>query len=275
MKRRISPLVAALLLLAAPAAPLLAEEGEPERPWSDTAEFSFINTTGNSESTNVAFSNKFIYNWTDSDLTVTALALRTESSTFARRREGDVVVVDKTSQVTTETYALDGKYRRNISDRFLWYVGAGWNKNEPAGINSRYYVSPGIGYRFFEDDKHSLVGEFGVTYTDETYVKPLAPGQPEGNSYLGARGFLGYHRVLSESATFDTELELLQNLDETDDMRARWLTSVTASVTQKVALKASYMVLYDAEPVLINVEGLPFELDDTDTILSASVVVNF
>ena len=58
------------------------------------------------------------------------------------------------------------------------------------------------------------------------------------------------------------------------------MTSVTAALTSKLALKTSYTVRYDNEPVVEVLEApgfdpVLFEFDETDTILSASLVIDF
>jgi len=219
---------------------------EPKRPWTDTAEFSLINTTGNSRTSNVALANKFIYKWERADLTVDAAALRAETD----------------GEKTAEAYSLANKYRRDITDRFLWYGLAGWSRNEFAGFTDRYTGGAGVGYRFMKPEPHSLVGELGLNYTDEHRVEP----NPD-DSWTEARAFLGYAYTISATAKLEAELEAFENLEESSDWRGRALTSLTAALTQKLALKASYRVIYDHEPV----PGF----GKTDTISSASLVVNF
>ena len=238
-----------LFALATALAPASAEEPppeEPKRPWTDTAEFSWINTTGNSRTSNVALANKYGYNWEQADLTVDAAALRAES-------EGET---------TAEAYSLAGKYRRNVTERFLWYGLTGWSRNEFAGFTDRYTGGAGVGYRFLKPEPHSLVGELGLNYTDEERVEP----NPD-DSWTEARAFLGYAYTISPTAKLEAELEAFENLEESTDWRGRALTSLTASLTNKLALKASYRVIYDHEPV----PGF----GKTDTISSASLVVNF
>lgn len=266
----------ALLLLLPSRATAQAEP--PKRPWSDTAEFSFINTTGNTENTNLAFSNKYVYTWSNADFTFDAAALRVESTTRAVTSDGSTITEQETTTTSAETYALAGKYRRNITEKFFWYGRAGWLRDKPAGIDSRSSAGAGVGYRFLKSDVHSLAGEIGLNYTDE---KPVGG---TSDSFAEARGFLGYDRKLSETAKFAAELELLENLDDTGDWRANFNTSVTASISQKLAVKVGFLVRYDHEPAQqliadtvapLGGPDLVFTRDTTDTIFSASLVVNF
>lgn len=250
---------------------------EDERPWKDVAEFSFVNTGGNSESSNFALANKFEYNWTSSSFLFDVGALRAETTTITRTTSDDVTV-DKTelSNVSAESYYVSGKYRRDINEVLYWYAGLGWDRNIFAGINSRYVYSAGAGYKFFDTDGHFLLGELGIDYTDEEQTTGFS------DTFAGARGYLGYARPLSETSLFTSDLEVLQSLDDSDDLRARWINALSASLTSKLALKVSHSLFFDNEPALAlaapvvpATTGVLFPLDETDTILSASLVVNF
>src|SRR5437867_11135829 len=64
---------------------------------------------------------------------------------------------------------MSGRYDRKISDRFFWFAGAGWDRNEfagIAGIRNRYTGGGGVGN--FWADSESL--EFRTDYT-ATYAK--------------------------------------------------------------------------------------------------------
>ena len=57
---------------------------------------------------------------------------------------------------------------------------------------------------------------------------------------------------------------------------------MTAKISAKLALKLSYTVTYRSQPIVVEVPGdTPdepsgsFEFDSTDTILSASLVIDF
>lgn len=271
------PAMIAMALLAAPVARAADEAEGAGRPWTNSAEVGFVQTSGNSETTNIKLSDKFVYGWDKWQLEINALALRAEQTTRTAANVAGALVVTEESKTTAETYQLGGILRRDIRDGFYWLTGLEWTRNRPAGLDDRYQAQVGLGYRFFKTDVHELQTELGVTYTDETFV----PGtEPPDQNYAGARAFAGYTRKLSPTSTFTQTLELLENLDDTADWRGKSETAVTASITSSVALKASFTLLYDNRPV-VQVLSAPgfndvlFEFDSTDTILAASLVVNF
>jgi putative salt-induced outer membrane protein len=265
-----------------PTVVLAQEAPEDERPWKNKAELGLVVTSGNSESESFALSNEFEYAWDKAQLTIDASAIRVSNTKRTAENVAGELVVTKIDETTVETYALSGKYRRALSERMFWYARAGWIRDVQAGIDSRYGVGGGFGYRFFETDRHSLLGEAGVDYTDESLVNGAS------DSFAGLRVGLDYARTLSETAEWTSELDVNGNLDDTDDLRAVWANAVTASLTTKMALKAGYTIKFDNRPVVdfittteidpgtgLPYEPVPFEFDKVDTILSASLVINF
>lgn len=261
---------------------------EPARSWSNVTELGLVMTTGNSEATNFAFGNKYAYKWTNAEFTVDAQALRSETTTRFITATDGVVSETNVDATNTEFYALAAKYRRDISKSFFWFARAGWLRNQPSGIDTRLAAGGGLGYTFFKSDTDMLAGEFGVEYTDEQYTSPtFIPGRTlatDSTNFATARGFLGYERKIGAASKFNGELEAWENLKETSDWRARAMAAITASLTDRLALKAAYTVFYDAEPVVVVVpdsspvpldEPGRFAFDDVDTVFTATLVITY
>ena len=270
--RAVLPGLLVVVLLAA--APALADEANEGRNWSDKAEFGLVTTTGNSETTTFSLANEFVQKWSVSELKITALALRSEQTTkTVVNQMGHLVVTDNT-ETTAETYRLDGKFLREIREHFGWYAEAGWDKDEPQGIDSRWYVGTGVAFAVLRRGEHSLDAEVGARLTDET------PVGGDSDSYGVGRAALAWDWKFSETGELSSDLELLQNLSTSDDTRINWITSVTSTLSDRLALKVSYTVRWDNDPVreTLSAAGFPdvvYEHDSTDTILAASLVVNF
>jgi len=273
-------LLAPFLAIAGASAQSPAETpAAPTRPWTDVADFSAIVMSGNSETKSFALTNKYVYKWTGADFTVDLAALRSESTTRTVSNPDGTVVETDTTQKTAENYLFGAKYRRGLDRKLYWYAGATWLRNEFAGIEDRYSAGAGVGYAFVKSEKQTFVGELGADYTDETQVGGTDDQFPE------LRAYIAYERILSKTSKFNTDLAVFENLDDSDDYRAKSVTSLTASISTKVALKVSYTILYDHQPVeqIIPPDptapiGTPsgvFVFDDVDTIFGASVVVNF
>ncbi len=132
---RTSAIAAAALLAAAlpvraqetAAAPAAADDG-----WKDTAEFAFVATSGNSESSTLGFSNKLWREWGVSRFETNAKAVRAESRTEPRFAVGtptDFDVEEPDTQLSAENYFLDVRYDRKITQRTLWLGGVEWARD--------------------------------------------------------------------------------------------------------------------------------------------------
>jgi len=256
-----------------------AHAQDATRPWTDVAELGFVMTTGNAEVTNLAFSNKYAYKWTTSEFTFNVAGLRNETTEKTFSNPDGTVDVTEITKTTAEAYNADLKYLRTIRDGFYWYGNAGWLRNEFAGLENRMVGGAGVGYQFFDTDKQTLKGEIGAEYVKEEYV-----GGGDDN-FPSARGFLGYEYRMTEKSKFTSDLEVHDNLDETSDYNARLALALVSSLTQKLALKVSYTVLYDNVPVTqlippdptapIGTPAALYEFEKTDTIFATTLVINF
>ena len=269
--------VLGLMVLGGPA--VLGADDE-DKSWTDTAEFSLVATDGNSESTSMGFKNTLGREWTKSSVTFRAGGIRVE--TTGPRTALNGVVMDGPSDTTAENYFANGRYDRKISDRVFWYGGAGWDRNEPAGIKNRYIVEGGVGNIWFDTDDRKFKTTYGLTYTDQedVVVNPLID-----DSFLGARLAWDYMNKLTSNATYTNVLVIDDNLDETSDWRADMVNGLAVAMSDRMALKVGLQLLYDNEPALElvpNFDGagaplpsVPVVLDELDTILTVSLVVDF
>jgi putative salt-induced outer membrane protein YdiY len=256
-------------------------QADDETGWSDTAEFSLVGTGGNSESVSFGFKNTLIHAWEKSSLTIKAGGIRVETTTFDRKAEGGVVTETKTSETKAENYHFGTRYERKLTDRFFWYSGFGWDRNEFAGVKNRYAVEGGLGNTWIDTDDLKFKTSYGVTYTDQEDVN-RDPTVEE--TFLGGRFSWDYLNEFGESTTYTNTLVVDLNLDETSDWRADMKNGLAVAMNDRLALKIGLRVLFDNEPAIELVpndlpppaeELLRFPLEELDTILTVSLVVNF
>jgi putative salt-induced outer membrane protein YdiY len=176
-------------------------------------------------------------------------------------------------------------YRQNISERFYWYTGASWYQNFFSGIDDRYLAGGGVGYTFVKDARNLLKGELGLDYTRQVPLAPPPPDVTQAEDFLGMRGYLGYEFKISEKAKLTEDLNMFGNFDNSSAWRVNSVTGLTAGLTDNLALKLSYTVLYSNDPLTKQIApdagappGTPnatYAYDSTDTILAVALVVNF
>lgn len=277
-------LVAVLLLGAAP---LLA--AEEKKGWGDTAELSFVSTSGNTETTTLGAKNKLWWLGDRSRFESKAGAIRARSIT-RRYAVGDPngnYRVFEDNDLTAENYYVDARYDRKISNRFFWFGGAGWDKNEFAGIDSRTTAFGGVGNIWYSRDDLRFRTDYSVTYTDQ---KNVVDDPDFDETFSGLRFSWAYLNKFGDNTTYTNDLVLNYNAEESEDWRADMINAVTVALSAKMALKVTHQLLYDNLPSFEEVDifdinpdrngannlgTVPVELDEVDTILTVSLVVNF
>lgn len=283
MKQASKVALATLTLVATLTVPVMAED-EKKTGWFDTAELSFVSTSGNAETQTLGFNNRLQRLWENAAFTFNAGGVSAESRASGAAASidagGVVTIVEPPKQTTAENFFANFRYDRNITDRFFWYGIAGWDRNELSGIADRFQGGAGVGNIWVNRDDVKFRTDYGLTFTDESFTVGTS------DSYAGARLSWGYLNKLTDSTTYFNDFVVNFNLDESDDYRADMVNAVQVSMSKRVALKASLQLLYDNMPAI---ESVPVVADltgsgqtevlrprdDMDTIFAASLVVNF
>lgn len=275
-------LVAVLLLAVNPA---IVAEDEPKN-WSNTAELGFVGTSGNTDSSSLGFKDKFVRSWDKSQLEIRAAGIRVETEQGNRvaveQPGGGFTVVDPPSEINAENYALNARFNRDIKRTLFWFAGAGWDRNRPSGVDGRYVVEAGAGNHWKDEEGLVFKTTYGVTLTKQHDVVTI-PGVED--SFGGARFTWDYLNQFGKSTTFTNVLIADLNLDETSDWRFDWLNGLAVAMSENLALKVGLRFLYRNEPSfevidLVDTSGttlgtIPVQLDELDTIFTASLVVDF
>lgn len=276
--------VLSLLLLCA-AVPALSTPGragaqEPEKSWKDKAELTFVMTGGNSTASTLGFKNTLDRSWSTGSLQLSAGGIRTRTGTVTRTATGTPdnyrITETKDERTTAESYFLRGRLDRKLSERSFLSAGAGWDRNTFAGVENRYVFSAGGGRSWFDEDTRKLKTDLGLTYTiqDDVVEDPNVD-----NHFAGLRGSYDYFRSLTETTDFSSVLVADQSLKETSDFRADWTNSVAVAMSERLALKTSFQVLYDKSPALVAVPLDDIEvltpLKKVDTLFTVAIVANF
>ncbi|MBL7177728.1 MAG: DUF481 domain-containing protein [Desulfobacteraceae bacterium] len=224
-----------------------AEEAKTEKRWSDEAELSFVSTSGNTQTTTFAGKNLLKYKFTE-------------------RLEGKWDIAGLLSEdndiKTAERYSTNVQLTYLSTQRLYTGLSAGWLKDEFAGFKNKYYVGPLIGYKFFTGPKHFLNGELGLNYTKEEYIDNTEEELVEG------RAFGYYEYAFSKKTKFSQSLEYLHDFGGNDNHKVTSLSALTVAITEIFSIKTGYQIRYVNRPV-------PETLENTDSILTVALVVNF
>ena len=271
------------------AAETSARETERKTGWTDKAEFSYVLTSGNSQTTTFSLKNvtRRVRERRSFQLRLEGLRVRSEETErwAVGNGQDDFVLHDESeTQTKAEKYVVSGRYDHRVTNKFFWFGGAGWDRNRIAGIENRYDAFGGVGHIVFDSAKTKLRTDYSATYTEQ---QDVIPDPSKQDRFAGLRFSLDYFRDFDGSATYGNETVIDESLRKRSDWRVDMTNSIAVSINQHLALKVSLQWLYDNEPALAEVplyapddlQGDPIgavavPVDELDTIFRASMVVN-
>jgi len=270
------------LLVAALAAQPLHGQGFA---WENATELSFVATGGNASSNTFGLKASLTGTGAPNTLKLEVGGIRASTNITTRRADGtptSFTITETTdTELTAATYFARGRYDRAFAGAFA-FGGAGWDRNEFAGIENRFSIVAGVGRTWIEGESGRFKTDVGGTYTVQRDVQP-APGADE--EFFGARATIEATRRLTATADYSSMLIADQNLETTDDFRADWINSIAVSISQGLALKTSLQLIYDAQPAnvpvpLFNAGGVQTGTvstrgEEIDRVMTLTLVVRF
>jgi putative salt-induced outer membrane protein len=237
----------AALLLPLLATRLAAQDTCPCPPpppppplWTGSLGFSYLATSGNSDSQTVGLTTSWKRQPTPWGVELQAIAARAEN-------EGEE---------TAERFYGAVRGKRAMGGRLELFTGLSYERDAFAGFDSRVVGEAGGLWKAWLGPQHLLDFDLGLTWTREE------PTTGSSLDYPGALAGVAYTWVISPTASFRERLVLLPNLDDSDDWRLRSETSLDAALASAWALRLGFLATRDNRPT----PG--FEKDDTATSIS-------
>jgi putative salt-induced outer membrane protein YdiY len=280
----------ALLLIAAAITgvvnPAVAQD-EKETGWTFTADLTAVWTGGNSESNTFGTKGTLQRTWTKSLFTLKAGGTQTQSTLTTRTAIGDSPAdfsIDEQSvtEKTAELYFSTARYDYQVHKRFLLFGGVDWLRNTFAGIDSRFLVAAGAGNTWKDNEKVRFLTDYSFTYTfqDDVVKNPITKTE-----FPGLRFGYDFWWNLSSSTDFTSEFVGDLNLDNTDDIRVDLLFTLPVSISEQLALKPAFRMLWRNDPSLTEIplfttggvdtgDKVLVPLQELDTIFTLALVVN-
>jgi putative salt-induced outer membrane protein YdiY len=119
---------------------------------------------------------------------------------------------------------------------------AGVESDTLADIKLRYYVGPGAGYQWREDDKLKWGSEAGVTYFSTDY-----DSSPD-KDYLAARLANNIAWKINDNTAFENYVELFPSLENADDLTAKSDTKIKVSMTKAMFAQLQWVYQFTNQP---------------------------
>ena len=236
---------AILAVLLCFAASVMAQEAAPPKKWKETAELSYVQTSGNSKTSSISGKNLFNYDWEKAALEAAGGGLGTRNDHAA----------------TAEQFNASEKVSLKLPGKNYAFQKTAWDRNRFAGIRSRFDYSLGLGRALLDLAKDKLSLEAGGGYVFEDRLNS------DNQAFGSYRGYVKYIRTLSPTANASQDFEYLGNLKHPGGYRTNAETAIVTSISTHFSLKASYVWHYVNSPA----EGFK----KADTITSVSVIVNY
>jgi putative salt-induced outer membrane protein YdiY len=237
-----------LFAMSAACVPSLAlAQAAPEPPprHEGSAEFAYVATTGNTDTTTLGVAGEYlfrpsqwIFQW---------------KTGYIRNEAEDVL----SAEAFRFLFRTDRKITPRMSTFGLW----NYLHDAFAGTDHRNVLAGGVSYQLVVPGAHELWVDGGIGYTNEQRLTG-----DDLSTAIALTGFR-YKFKLSETAEITDDLGFEFSLSDNDDWRTANILSVTAKLTTLFSLKASYSLRHVGEPA----PGF----DKTDTITAVALVAKF
>ncbi len=237
-------------LLATACNTFAAEEEKPKEeksPWTSSAEFGFIRTTGNTVSQTTV--GKF-----DTVYEVEKWRHTGHAEAFGQQADDD----DGNSDVSAERYQLSGKSDYKFNELNYVYGLIDLNKDRFSGFKYDHVVSVGYGHKAIKRDDMELDLEVGPG------VRFYKPDDENNDEEAVLRLAAKYWWKITENSKFtqDVSTEIGESVTSTES-----ITGVQANINKTLALKFTYKVQ--------NKSDVPDGNKKTDTQAGMTLVYNF
>ena len=244
MKRIFTYLAIVSLLLITVTA--FAEDEKIVKNWGDQAEFSGVDTGGNTKTTTVSLKNELKY-------------------AFNPKLNGlwklGILYGEDDGKKNDESYLSELKLDYLINGRIYGYSDLAWWKNIFDGLDPRYSLNGGGGYKFLAGPVQTLIGETGIGYTIDYYTDNTK------HDYLNGRLYGKYTYTFAPKTTFSQSLQFLYDFSRYQNYSLFSETALIAGLTDILSMEGSYTIRYANQPT-------PATLRQTDTILGMALVAN-
>lgn len=248
------------LLVALVAPGVLAAQDAPPKTRSFTADFGFVNASGNTSVTTLNVGNKFVANTVDKRVIFTqlfnAVRSRADGATNAENFRGQLRL----------DYGIGGR---------LYLFGlTGWDRNVPGGVRRRFEETIGLAYKAITLPNDELGLEVGLSLFQQRNVVPVTAGNFDDNFKAGRAAGL-YKHVFNKASFFTQALELIPNFDDGDDFRVNSESAFIAPISTNIGLKLGYVIRYDNLPGLKAGSTTGQRLEKTDRFLTAGITASY
>ncbi len=221
--------------------------------WDNATEFSYVATAGNASSNTLGLKSTLTGTGSGGTFKLEVGGIRASSNFTTRSAVGtsdDFVINEETrTEQSAANYFARSRYDRSLGATFA-FGGGGWERNTFSGVDHRFSFVVGMGKTWVEGDTGLFKTDLGVTYTVQ---KDVEPDPTRSDGFVGLRATIEGSRALTSTTDLSSTLVLDENLNNTANFRLDWIVSIAVVLTEGLAFKTSYQMLFNNDPPLTGV----------------------
>ena len=222
---KISTLFASSAILAAASGSLLAEEADTTKLWSGDLEFGYVDTSGNTEETNVKGK----------------ADINREREEWRYKILFDAVNSESNGDRSAEKYVLSNRLAYQFNENDFAFGYAAYEEDKFSGFDHQATIAAGYGRRLLNEETMHWDVEIGPGYR---FTKVDDESTGEDSEELIVRLYTNYVWDFSETATFSQSVNVESGEDNTI---SKSITALKVKVAGDFSLKLSYTVKYTEE----------------------------
>ena len=222
--------------------------------WFGKAEFSFLSTSGNTDTTSIGG----------------GLELNYKPSPWLFTLKGAYLKAATDGETTAESLAGSLRGSRDLTPQLDVYANTAYLRNRFSGIENLWGFDGGAGWKFLNSPVVFLRLEAGVgwAHEEDLLLPPPAESITTTKSYATVKSGLAFKWQFSKIAGFTNDFTFLEDLDDTANWFITDKAAITAQMTSIFALQASWTLLYRNQPTSP-------AFGHTDTATAISLVAKF
>lgn len=230
------------------AAKLSAKEHDKASLWEKRLEFSYVNTSGNTD-------------------TITLSAKLNLSRDGERNRyyiKGDLLYGKDNDEETQNKWSLDFRWERIFTKRMFGFLSANYLDDRFSGYDYRISSGPGLGYDIIKTDIHRLKSLLSSLYNYDKF----SGGNEQSDRYLSGKAEMDYVWKIRENLKFKENANYIISEEDKNKYFANSETALQIKVNRHISLGLSYVIAYQ------NFLPSP-DIKHMDTTFLTSLIIDF
>jgi putative salt-induced outer membrane protein len=224
------------LLISIPLVGISAQATPPAKPKPKpapvkfTADLGYVSTSGNTSVQTLNVGDKVVAKFRTVSFTQQFAVVHGKS-------KGETVASNWRSSLRTDV---------SIRPNFGVFGSLNYERNVFAGLASRVSNVVGLTAELLKHSGNRLTIEGGVSITAQ---RAVSANKGKNLDFLGGRAATAFVHQFGPKASISQQVEFLPNFRESADLRVNTESTVLAPITRQIALRLSFIVRYDGQPV--------------------------